>query len=80
LTVKTDVGLSKVSHTSYFIFAIYCSLPAWNARQLSKLLGIKFEMRGLENIVQGSGCVVLINHQSALDILGEFSGLVLTCL
>lgn len=42
---------------------------------MSKLLGIKFEMKGQENIVQDSGCVVLINHQSALDILGEFSGL-----
>ncbi|KAJ9592758.1 hypothetical protein L9F63_015574 [Diploptera punctata] len=44
-------------------------LPAWCERQLSKLLGIKFEMKGHENIVEDSGCVVLINHQSALDIL-----------
>jgi len=42
---------------------------------LSKLLGIKFELRGHENIVQDSGCVVLMNHQSALDILGESCGL-----
>ena len=28
-------------------------------------------MRGHENIVQDSGSVVLINHQSALDILGN---------
>ena len=52
-----------------------CSLPAWSERQLSKLLGIKFELRGHENIVQDSGCVVLMNHQSALDILGESCGL-----
>lgn len=44
-------------------------LPAWGARQLSKFLGIKFEIRGHENIVQDSGCVVLMNHQSALDVL-----------
>lgn len=44
-------------------------LPAWSERHLSKLLGIKFELRGHENIVQDSGCVVLMNHQSALDIL-----------
>jgi hypothetical protein len=55
-----------------------CSLPAWSERQLSKLLGIKFEMRGHENIVQDSGCVVLMNHQSALDILGEFRGVRVT--
>lgn len=28
-------------------------------------------MRGQENIVQNSGCVVLINHQSCLDLLGK---------
>jgi len=45
-------------------------LPAWGGRQISKLLGLKWEMRGKENIVQNSGCVVLINHQSCLDLLG----------
>ncbi|XP_066998663.2 1-acyl-sn-glycerol-3-phosphate acyltransferase beta [Anabrus simplex] len=44
-------------------------LPAWGARQISKLLGLRWEMRGLENAVQDSGCVVLINHQSAIDLL-----------
>ncbi|XP_063230687.1 1-acyl-sn-glycerol-3-phosphate acyltransferase alpha-like [Bacillus rossius redtenbacheri] len=43
--------------------------PAWGARQISKLLGIRFEMKGLENAVQDTGCVVVINHQSALDLL-----------
>jgi len=28
-------------------------------------------MKGQENIVQNSGCVVLINHQSCLDLLGN---------
>ncbi|VVC36829.1 Hypothetical protein CINCED_3A000712 [Cinara cedri] len=44
-------------------------LPAWGGRQISKMLGLTWEMRGQENIVQGSGCVVLINHQSCLDLL-----------
>ncbi|XP_075226549.1 1-acyl-sn-glycerol-3-phosphate acyltransferase alpha-like [Lycorma delicatula] len=44
-------------------------MPAWGARQISRLLGLKWELRGLENIVQNSGCVILINHQSALDLL-----------
>ncbi|XP_025415103.1 1-acyl-sn-glycerol-3-phosphate acyltransferase beta-like [Sipha flava] len=44
-------------------------LPAWGGRQISKLLGLKWEMRGKENIVQNTGCVVLINHQSCLDLL-----------
>ena len=41
---------------------------------MRKLLGIKFELRGHENIVQDSGCVVLMNHQSALDVLGKSCG------
>jgi lysophosphatidate acyltransferase len=44
-------------------------LPAWGGRQISKILGLKWEMKGQENIVQNSGCVVLINHQSCLDLL-----------
>lgn len=43
--------------------------PAWGARQISKLLGLRWEMRGVENAVQDTGCVVLINHQSAIDLL-----------
>jgi hypothetical protein len=62
----------KRSFYIIIISIICCSLPAWGARQLSKFLGIKFEITGHENIVQDSGCVVLMNHQSALDVLGEF--------
>lgn len=43
-------------------------LPAWGARQIAKILGMKFHVRGKENIVQDTGCVVLINHQSSLDL------------
>lgn len=44
-------------------------LPAWGARQISKLLGLQWEIRGVENVNQESGCVIVINHQSALDLL-----------
>ncbi|XP_046415608.1 1-acyl-sn-glycerol-3-phosphate acyltransferase beta isoform X1 [Neodiprion fabricii] len=43
-------------------------IPAWGARQIAKLLGIQFHVRGKENIVKDTGCVVLINHQSGLDL------------
>nr|CAD7611219.1 unnamed protein product [Timema genevievae] len=43
--------------------------PAWGARQVSKLLGLQWEVRGMENAVNDTGCVILINHQSALDLL-----------
>lgn len=53
-------------------------MPAWGLRQIASwLLGLRFEMRGFENILPDSksgggdskaGCVVLINHQSAIDL------------
>ena len=46
-------------------------MPAWGARQISKILGVKFEVKGQKNIIQDSGCVVLINHQSIIDLLGK---------
>jgi len=44
-------------------------LPAYGCVKLGKLLGIDFELRGLENIDRSKGGVVLINHQSALDLI-----------
>lgn len=41
---------------------------AWGARQVSRALGITWRLRGKEHIVKDSGCVLLINHQSALDL------------
>ena len=54
-----------------FLFVFY-SGPAWGCRQLCKALGVTMEVRGLENIRKDNGSVVLMNHQSALDLLGEF--------
>ncbi|KAK9511572.1 hypothetical protein O3M35_000204 [Rhynocoris fuscipes] len=45
------------------------SLPFWGVRQVSKILGLKWEIRGHENIVQDVGTVVVANHQSFLDLL-----------
>ncbi|OXU21976.1 hypothetical protein TSAR_014706 [Trichomalopsis sarcophagae] len=43
-------------------------IPAWGARQAAKVIGINYQVRGKENIVKDSGAVVLINHQSNLDL------------
>ncbi|GAB1861077.1 1-acyl-sn-glycerol-3-phosphate acyltransferase [Camponotus japonicus] len=48
-------------------------MPARCVVRIAKIIGIKFRFRGKENILKDSGCVVLINHQSSLDlcVLGE---------
>jgi len=44
-------------------------LPAWGLRMSAWILGLKHKVEGKENIVKNSGSVVLINHQSALDLI-----------
>ncbi|XP_071454954.1 1-acyl-sn-glycerol-3-phosphate acyltransferase alpha-like [Hetaerina americana] len=45
------------------------NLPAWGSRQTAKILGLTWEIRGMENILKDDGGVVLINHQSCLDLI-----------
>ncbi|XP_011061963.1 PREDICTED: 1-acyl-sn-glycerol-3-phosphate acyltransferase alpha isoform X3 [Acromyrmex echinatior] len=48
-------------------------VPARCVVTVAKIIGMNFHFRGKENIVKDSGCIVLINHQSSLDlcVLGE---------
>ncbi|XP_015437878.1 PREDICTED: 1-acyl-sn-glycerol-3-phosphate acyltransferase alpha [Dufourea novaeangliae] len=41
---------------------------AYVIKQIIKFLGVKFHVRGKENIVKNSGSIVLINHQSVVDL------------
>ncbi|XP_066259313.1 1-acyl-sn-glycerol-3-phosphate acyltransferase alpha [Euwallacea similis] len=49
-------------------------IPAAGLRACCRFLGLTLKVEGQENIVKNSGCVVLINHQSMLDLV------VLACL
>jgi lysophosphatidate acyltransferase len=46
-------------YTSYFL------------KYITKVLGITWELRGGEHLAEDRGCVIVANHQSMLDILGE---------
>lgn len=35
------------------------------------LAGVKFSVRGKQNIVKDKAAVILINHQSSLDLVGK---------
>lgn len=43
-------------------------IPAALLRLSARLLGIKWTVRGLENVDDSRGAVVLLNHQTALDL------------
>lgn len=54
------------------VFYILFRIPAWLlSKSTNKVLGVKYEVRGKENIIHDSGCIVLINHQSMLDLGGK---------
>ncbi|XP_062548999.1 1-acyl-sn-glycerol-3-phosphate acyltransferase alpha isoform X2 [Armigeres subalbatus] len=44
-------------------------LPAYLCTKFGKMLGASFEVRGRENVNRQNGGVVLMNHQSALDLV-----------
>lgn len=46
-------------------------IPAWCIVKVGEFLGITFEIQGIENIDRSKGSVVLINHQSAIDLIGK---------
>lgn len=48
----------------------YFRWPACGCRLMLRALGVTYEMRGIENIQRDRGAVVLINHQSAIDLAG----------
>ncbi|XP_065346649.1 1-acyl-sn-glycerol-3-phosphate acyltransferase alpha-like [Cloeon dipterum] len=43
-------------------------LPAWLLRWCMRMIGITYEVKGKQNILKDSGAVVLMNHQSILDL------------
>lgn len=59
------------------VFSLFIRIPAWCIVKIGQLIGASFEIQGLENINKDLGGVVLINHQSAIDLIGEFEGPIL---
>ncbi|XP_076656046.1 1-acyl-sn-glycerol-3-phosphate acyltransferase alpha-like [Halictus rubicundus] len=50
------------------------ALPfAWSVKLGMKFLGVRYYIRGKENLIHDSGSIILVNHQSAIDltVLGE---------
>lgn len=53
----------------YPVFFVVCSGPAWGICQLFGWFGVTYEIRGEQHIRRRSGAVVLINHQSFIDLV-----------
>ncbi|XP_065345108.1 1-acyl-sn-glycerol-3-phosphate acyltransferase alpha [Cloeon dipterum] len=47
-------------------------LASFLCRHISKLVGLRWEIRGKEHLEKDMACIIVANHQSSLDILGMF--------
>jgi len=47
------------------------SIPAMLIVKVGQLIGFNFEIRGQEHIRIHKGSVVIINHQSIIDLIGN---------
>lgn len=51
---------------------LVCSLASYLCRNISDLLGLKWELRGGSYLSKNEPYVIVANHQSSIDILGIF--------
>lgn len=61
--------VSTLSCVNLFKTTQKTRIPAAGIRMCCRLIGITTSLEGHEHIVQNSGCIVLMNHQSMLDLL-----------
>lgn len=59
----------------YFNYFYFYRIPAFFLRCFARILGLRWKVRGLENVDNSRGAVVLLNHQSSLDLYGELLSL-----
>lgn len=63
----------------YFVISFYYRIPAYFLRLTARFLGIRWTVQGLENVDDSRGAVVLLNHQSSLDLYGKEIQFFLKC-
>lgn len=68
------IALYVSNHLNHFqviiIWLDSSRLPAWGCTLLLQSMGLTYEVRGHNNIDRNKGGVVLINHQSGIDLVG----------
>ena len=65
---KLDIDIFFKRHKLIFVFYRFSGIVA---QFIVRLLGVQYDIRGTENIRKENGGVVLLNHQSALDIISK---------
>lgn len=68
---KCKVSVFNISSINHYLFPLsplLSSASAWVGKKLGQILGIRYKMIGIENL-RKSGGVLLINHQSFLDLI-----------
>ncbi|XP_034171031.1 1-acyl-sn-glycerol-3-phosphate acyltransferase beta isoform X1 [Osmia lignaria lignaria] len=84
-TFITSAAIPATLHLPFMLLRIRdwrnALFSAWCVKKVLEFLGVRFRVRGKENIVKDSGSIVLINHQSILDlcVLGELWPVLTKC-
>lgn len=69
----TSIHLTRLVFLCIFVCVcvVLYRLPAYGCQWLLRLLGVSYDLRGIEHIQREHGNVVLINHQSSIDLCGK---------
>ncbi|KAJ8918029.1 hypothetical protein NQ315_011485 [Exocentrus adspersus] len=79
--LKFFLYYSIVMINSVILLPVFCFKPmnvrnlllaSTFCRHISSLIGIRWILRGKENLEKEQACIIVSNHQSSLDILGMF--------
>lgn len=49
----------------------FCRYSAWFVRVTTEVLGVTTEVRNSKTLAEDRGAMICLNHQSALDVIGE---------
>jgi hypothetical protein len=73
--LELDVSRVSLGHQLHSIryLSFLIRPPTSLLRNVSRMIGIKFKIRGESILREPKCCVIVSNHQSSLDILGEFT-------
>nr|CAI5869864.1 unnamed protein product [Callosobruchus analis] len=62
--------LYESSQKFRFIFLVYFRIASDFCKCISRIIGLKWILRGKEHLEKDQACIVISNHQSSIDILG----------
>ena len=74
--VKTDIASFGDILLLMFMHVYFSMYSRWG-RSVFWVLGIRMTVRGEEHLQNDQPCIIVVNHQSSLDLIGEYFVLII---